>query len=110
MFHRTLWESHVHDRRTSRDTESETVVSVDEPLPLFASVGRAAPQVTAASQPETWVERSPSKRLMVFTGRSNPALGERIAEHLGVHLGGVLLKTFSNGEVYVRYEESIRGA
>jgi ribose-phosphate pyrophosphokinase len=86
------------------------VVSVDEPLPLFASVGHAAPQGAPRDQADTWVERSPSKRLMVFTGRSNPALGERIAEHLGVHLGGVLLKTFTNGEVYVRYEESIRGA
>jgi len=47
---------------------------------------------------------------MLFAGRSNPALGERIAEHLGVELGHTELKTFTNGEVYVRYEESIRGA
>lgn len=50
------------------------------------------------------------KRLMVFAGRSNPELGERIAEKLGIKLGGVLLKTFANGEIYARYEESIRGA
>ncbi len=51
-----------------------------------------------------------SKRLMVFSGRSNPALGEEIVEHLGIHLGKVELATFSNGEIYVRYKESIRGA
>ena len=47
---------------------------------------------------------------MLFSGRSNPELGERIAEQLGVSLAEVTLKTFTNGEVYARYEESIRGA
>jgi ribose-phosphate pyrophosphokinase len=50
------------------------------------------------------------KRLMLFAGRANPALAADIAEKLGVDLGPVDLKTFSNGEVYCRYEESIRGA
>jgi ribose-phosphate pyrophosphokinase len=53
---------------------------------------------------------TPQKRLMVVAGRSNPALAERIAEKLGVALGGVLLKTFANGEIYCRYAESVRGA
>jgi ribose-phosphate pyrophosphokinase len=48
--------------------------------------------------------------LMLFSGRSNPELAARIADKLGLGLGGVTLKTFSNGEVYCRYEESIRGA
>ena len=39
-----------------------------------------------------------------------PAAGGDIADKLGVDLGPVTLKTFSNGEVYCRYEESIRGA
>jgi len=50
------------------------------------------------------------KRLMLFSGRANPELGARIADKIGVDLGPVTLKTFSNGEVYCRYEESIRGA
>ena len=50
------------------------------------------------------------KRLMLFSGRANPELAARIADKLGVDLGPVTLKTFSNGEVYCRYEESIRGA
>jgi ribose-phosphate pyrophosphokinase len=53
---------------------------------------------------------TPQKRLMVFSGRSHPELAERIAERLGVELGEVELNTFANGETYVRYCESIRGA
>jgi ribose-phosphate pyrophosphokinase len=53
---------------------------------------------------------TPQKRLMVFSGRSHPALAERIAERLGVVLGEIELKTFPNGETYCRYCESIRGA
>ena len=51
-----------------------------------------------------------NKRLMVVSGRANPQLAADIAEKLGVDVGPVTLKTFSNGEVYCRYEESIRGA
>lgn len=50
------------------------------------------------------------KQLKLFSGRSNPALSSRIATELGVDLGPVTLKTFSSGEVYCRFEESIRGA
>jgi ribose-phosphate pyrophosphokinase len=57
-----------------------------------------------------WIERGPQKRLMLFSGRSNPELAERIAEKLGVSLGEVELKTFANGETYVRYDDSIRGS
>jgi ribose-phosphate pyrophosphokinase len=62
------------------------------------------------SKPGHWIERGPLKRLMVFSGRSHPELAQRIAEQLGVELGEVELKTFSNGETYCRYNESIRGA
>ena len=47
---------------------------------------------------------------MLFSGRANPELAANIADKLGVDLGPVTLKTFSNGEVYCRFEESIRGA
>src|ERR1700680_4276975 len=50
------------------------------------------------------------KRLMLFAGRATPQLAANIAAKLGVELGPASLKTFSNGEVYCRYEESIRGA
>jgi ribose-phosphate pyrophosphokinase len=57
-----------------------------------------------------WIERGPSGKLMLFSGRSNPALAGRIADHLNIELGDVELETFANGETYVRYRESIRGA
>jgi ribose-phosphate pyrophosphokinase len=53
---------------------------------------------------------TPQKRLMVFSGRSHPELAARIADQLGVELGEIELHTFANGETYVRYCESIRGA
>jgi len=51
-----------------------------------------------------------TKRLMVFGGRASGELAARIAGKLDLDLGAVDLRTFSNGEVYCRYEESIRGA
>ncbi|MGE4427094.1 MAG: ribose-phosphate diphosphokinase [Solirubrobacteraceae bacterium] len=50
------------------------------------------------------------KRLMLFSGRANPDLADAIGQRLGVAPGPVTLKTFSNGEVYCRFDESIRGA
>ena len=50
------------------------------------------------------------KRLMVAGGRSSKELGSKIADKLGVGLIDAGLKTFTDGEVYCRYEESIRGA
>jgi ribose-phosphate pyrophosphokinase len=57
-----------------------------------------------------WIERGPQKRLMLFSGRSNPELADKIADKLNVSLGEVELKTFANGETYVRYDDSIRGS
>jgi ribose-phosphate pyrophosphokinase len=50
------------------------------------------------------------KRLMVFGGRASGELAAHIGRNLQVELGEVTLKTFSDGEIYCRYEESIRGA
>src|ERR1700736_4071838 len=63
---------------------------------------------TRPSPSELQVESS--KRLMLVSGRANPGLAAKIAGKLGVGLGPLTLKTFANGEVYCRYEESVRGA
>jgi ribose-phosphate pyrophosphokinase len=55
------------------------------------------------------IEHDGSRRLMIFSGRSNPDLASRIARRLDVELGAVTLKTFANGEIYCRYDESVRG-
>ena len=67
-------------------------------------------QPRPATTRDRWLERTPSRRLMLFAGSSHPELAHRITEHLGIQLGDVDLKTFANGEVYCRYLESIRGA
>ena len=51
-----------------------------------------------------------TKRLMVFGGRASMELAARISGHLDLDLGQVDLRTFADGEVYCRYNESIRGA
>ncbi|HEY2880075.1 ribose-phosphate pyrophosphokinase [Nocardioides sp.] len=58
----------------------------------------------------TSIEAGYDKRLMLFSGRANPELAGRIAGKLEVEVGPVELRTFSNGEVYCRYQESIRGS
>ena len=50
------------------------------------------------------------KRLMITAGRASRELGAAIADKMGVGLTDAGLKTFSDGEVYCRYSESIRGA
>ena len=49
------------------------------------------------------------KRLMVFAGTSHPELGQEVATGIGVSLGDVDISRFSNGEIYVRFLESVRG-
>lgn len=50
------------------------------------------------------------RNLMVCTGQAYPELGREIAEQLNTTLGEVTLSHFSNGEIYVRFGESVRGA
>ena len=47
--------------------------------------------------------------MKLFSGSSHRALAEAVAKELKIDLGKVELKTFSSGEQYVRYEESVRG-
>ncbi len=47
--------------------------------------------------------------ISIFSGRSNPSLARGIAAAYGQELGLVEIKNFSDGEIYVHYEESIRG-
>jgi ribose-phosphate pyrophosphokinase len=66
--------------------------------------------IDTSASPQASLPIDYNKRLMLFSGRATPQLAVDIAGKLGVDLGPVTLKTFSNGEVYCRYEESIRGA
>jgi ribose-phosphate pyrophosphokinase len=50
------------------------------------------------------------KHLMLFAGRSHPALAEAVAGELGIKLAPTSAYDFANGEIFVRFEESVRGA
>jgi len=47
--------------------------------------------------------------MKIFSGRSNVPLAEKIVNHLGTELGRVNFRQFSDGELWVKYEENIRG-
>ncbi len=50
------------------------------------------------------------KSLILLSGRAYPELAERIAAELGVTLMATSAYDFANGEIYVRYEDSVRGS
>jgi ribose-phosphate pyrophosphokinase len=56
------------------------------------------------------MKRTTEKNLMVFSGRAHPVLAEQVAEQLGAGLVPTQAYDFANGEIYVRFEESVRGS
>jgi ribose-phosphate pyrophosphokinase len=52
----------------------------------------------------------PSNGFKIFSGSSNRALAEKIAVKLNQPLGEVELKRFSDGEIWAKYMENIRGS
>lgn len=50
------------------------------------------------------------KRMQVFSGRGYPELAKEVVDHLGMRLGSVDIHEFSNGELYVRFQENVRGS
>jgi ribose-phosphate pyrophosphokinase len=49
------------------------------------------------------------KRLVLLTGRSHPELAHEVANLLEIPLSRTLAYDFANGEIFVRFEESVRG-
>ena len=56
------------------------------------------------------IKASGTKTLMLFGGRAYPELAIEVAEQLGVGLIPTKVFNFANGEIYVRFEESVRGS
>jgi ribose-phosphate pyrophosphokinase len=56
------------------------------------------------------INKTTEKHLMVFSGRAHPQLAQEVAEALGTALVPTSAYDFANGEIYVRYEESVRGS
>jgi ribose-phosphate pyrophosphokinase len=52
---------------------------------------------------------TPKKNLMLFSGRAHPELADQVAKHLDVTITPQSAYSFANGEIFVRFEESVRG-
>ncbi|MFL6026589.1 MAG: ribose-phosphate diphosphokinase [Friedmanniella sp.] len=58
----------------------------------------------------TGVKKPTEKHLMLFSGRAYPELANEIAELMEVELVPTRALTYANSEIYVRFEESVRGS
>jgi ribose-phosphate pyrophosphokinase len=57
----------------------------------------------------TGLKRPNEKNLLLFSGRAYPELAQEIAGHLGLELVPTRALNYANSEIYVRFEESVRG-
>ena len=55
------------------------------------------------------IVQTSSKRLVLIAGRSHPELAQHVAKELGIDLVETQAYDFANGEIFVRFEESVRG-
>jgi ribose-phosphate pyrophosphokinase len=53
---------------------------------------------------------TPKKNMMLFSGRAHPELAEHVAKELDVTVTPQSAYSFANGEIFVRFEESVRGS
>ena len=97
----------------------EGVISLDATLAaLHASppVGRpmnpplSRESLISASSKSTTFERTIGNPIKVFSGNSNPSFAHEVAEYLGVEVGKARVSRFSDGEIRVEIDESVRGA
>ena len=49
------------------------------------------------------------KKPIIFSGRSNPVIARKINEYLNLIPGEIEFQNFSDGEIWVKYKENIRG-
>ncbi|SFJ35458.1 ribose-phosphate diphosphokinase [Thermoflavimicrobium dichotomicum] len=50
------------------------------------------------------------RRLQIFSCNSNPDLAKSICEHIGIPLGDAQVGKFSDGEIHIKLNESVRGS
>ena len=56
------------------------------------------------------IVQTSSKRLVLIAGRSHPELAQHVAKELGIDLVETQAYDFANGEIFVRFDESVRGS
>src|SRR5262249_46695307 len=57
-----------------------------------------------------FVQMKVNEDFRLIAGSANPKLAASVASHLGVQLADITLKRFSDGEIFVRLNENVRGA
>jgi ribose-phosphate pyrophosphokinase len=57
----------------------------------------------------SFIKTTGEKKLMLFAGRAHPELAEAVGDELGIELTPTTAYDFANGEIFVRYKESVRG-
>lgn len=60
-------------------------------------------------QAQNLVLNESGKKVKIFSGSSNPLLSNDVAKCLGMELGKIKIQPFSDGEVYIQVQESVRG-
>src|SRR3712207_4452867 len=73
------------------------------------AAGHQRRRTPGVREPMSAIRQATSKSLMLFSGRAYPELAEEIAGHLGVSPTPTASYEFANGELFVRFEESVRG-
>jgi ribose-phosphate pyrophosphokinase len=58
----------------------------------------------------SFIKTTGERKLMLFSGRAHPELAEAIASELGIELTPTTAYDFANGEIFVRFKESVRGS
>ena len=97
-----LSEGRVHNR--------EHQVTVNGRERLLAHTETHQARVNLRCRPEHVLANPGERKLVVVSGRAHPKLAEEIAQALDHDLLPTSAYTFANGETYVRFEESVRGA
>lgn len=57
----------------------------------------------------TGIKATGEKKMMLLSGRAHPELAREVADQLGIEPTSTKAYDFANGEIYVRFEESVRG-
>ncbi len=55
------------------------------------------------------LKKTPTKTIMLFSGRAHPTLAQEVAELLETELIPTTSYDFANGEIYIRFDKSVRG-
>ena len=99
----------VERRRPGTAAAAAAAAARGDGTPESVDADDAATRRRRRSPGMTGILKTTEKNLMVFSGRANPELAEEVTRQLGSSLVPTSAYEFANGEIYVRYEESVRG-